>query len=135
MHTGDIASIDALGVIEIKDRIKDVIKTGGEWISSLELENLLSEHPAVTSVAVVGIPDAQWGERPMALVVCAGGERITPDMLVVHLHQYVERGYINKWAIPKQIRVVTDIPKTSVGKINKRLIREHELRQQALDIS
>jgi fatty-acyl-CoA synthase len=134
MHTGDIASIDALGVIEIKDRIKDVIKTGGEWISSLELENLLSEHPAVTSVAVVGIPDAQWGERPMALVVCAAGERITPDMLVAHLHQYVERGHINKWAIPKQIRVVTDIPKTSVGKINKRLIREHELSQQALEI-
>ena len=134
MHTGDIASIDALGVIEIKDRIKDVIKTGGEWISSLELENLLSEHPAVTSVAVVGIPDAQWGERPMALVVCGAGECITPDMLVAHLHQYVERGHINKWAIPKQIRVVTDIPKTSVGKINKRLIRELELRQQALEI-
>ncbi|MBV6823414.1 fatty acid--CoA ligase [Pseudomonas sp. PD9R] len=127
MHTGDIASIDARGVVEIKDRIKDVIKTGGEWISSLELESLISEHPAVCTVAVVGIPDPQWGERPVALVVCASDEGITSEMLVAHLLQYVESGRINKWAIPKQIRIVADIPKTSVGKINKRLIREQEL--------
>ncbi|WP_166360875.1 long-chain-fatty-acid--CoA ligase [Pseudomonas akapageensis] len=133
MHTGDIASIDALGVVEIKDRIKDVIKTGGEWISSLDLENLISEHPAVASVAVVGIPDPQWGERPVALVVCAPGQSIDPKMLEAHLLQYVESGRINKWAIPRQIRIVADIPKTSVGKINKRLIREHELSQQALE--
>lgn len=127
MHTGDIASIDALGVVEIKDRIKDVIKTGGEWISSLELESLISEHPAVTSVAVVGIPDAQWGERPVALVVCAPGQSLTESTLAAHLLQYVESGRINKWAIPRQIRVVADIPKTSVGKINKKLIREQEM--------
>ncbi|NBA96922.1 fatty acid--CoA ligase [Pseudomonas sp. R5(2019)] len=134
MHTGDIASIDALGVVEIKDRIKDVIKTGGEWISSLELESLISEHPAVASVAVVGIPDPRWGERPIALVVCAPGEGIDAKILEAHLDQYVQSGRINKWAIPRQIRIVADIPKTSVGKINKRLIREHELSQQALDI-
>ncbi|UVJ45387.1 fatty acid--CoA ligase [Pseudomonas sp. LS1212] len=127
MHTGDIASIDALGVVEIKDRIKDVIKTGGEWISSLELESLISEHPAVASVAVVGIPDPQWGERPVALVVCAPGEEVDSKVLEAHLHQYVESGRINKWAIPRQIRFVADIPKTSVGKINKKLIRENEL--------
>jgi fatty-acyl-CoA synthase len=127
MHTGDIASIDPFGVVEIKDRIKDVIKTGGEWVSSLELESLISEHPAVTSVAVVGIPDPQWGERPVALVVCVPGEDIDPDLLAAHLLQYVESGRINKWAIPRQIRIVADIPKTSVGKINKRLIRENEL--------
>lgn len=127
MHTGDIASIDARGVVEIKDRIKDVIKTGGEWISSLELESLISEHPAVISVAVVGIPDSQWGERPVALVVCAPGEEVDSKVLEVHLHKYVESGRINKWAIPKQIRFVADIPKTSVGKINKKLIRENEL--------
>ncbi|WP_096511424.1 fatty acid--CoA ligase [Pseudomonas izuensis] len=127
MHTGDIASIDALGVVEIKDRIKDVIKTGGEWISSLELESLISEHPAVASVAVVGIPDAQWGERPVALAVCVPGQSINAQMLEAHLHQYVESGRINKWAIPRQIRIVADIPKTSVGKINKKLIREQEM--------
>ena len=126
MHTGDIGSIDPMGVVEIKDRIKDVIKTGGEWISSLELESLISEHPAVSSVAVVGVPDPQWGERPVALVVSEG---ITAEMLVAHLHRYVESGRINKWAIPRQIRLVADIPKTSVGKINKRLIREQELSQ------
>jgi fatty-acyl-CoA synthase len=113
--------------VEIKDRIKDVIKTGGEWISSLELESLISEHPAVTSVAVVGIPDAQWGERPVALVVCAPGQSLTESMLAAHLLQYVESGRINKWAIPRQIRMVADIPKTSVGKINKKLIREQEM--------
>jgi len=127
MHTGDIASIDALGVVEIKDRIKDVIKTGGEWISSLELESLISEHPGVTAVAVVGIPDPQWGERPVALVVRAPGQDVDSKMLEAHLHQYVESGRINKWAIPRQIRFVADIPKTSVGKINKKLIRENEL--------
>jgi fatty-acyl-CoA synthase len=122
----DLRIIDPMGVVEIKDRIKDVIKTGGEWISSLELESLISEHPAVSSVAVVGVPDPQWGERPVALVVSEG---ITAEMLVAHLHQYVESGRINKWAIPRQIRLVADIPKTSVGKINKRLIREQELSQ------
>lgn len=127
MHTGDIASIDARGVVEIKDRIKDVIKTGGEWISSLELESLISEHPAVSSVAVVGIPDPQWGERPMALVVCEPGKNIDKQMLEAHLQQFVELGRINKWAIPKQFKFVAEIPKTSVGKINKKLIRENEL--------
>jgi fatty-acyl-CoA synthase len=127
LHTGDLASIDALGGVEIKDRIKDVIKTGGEWISSLDLENLISEHSAVMSVAVVGIADEQWGERPMALVVCEPGKYVDKQMLEAHLQQFVERGRINKWAIPKQFKFVTEIPKTSVGKINKKLIREDEL--------
>lgn len=126
LHTGDMASIDARGVVEIKDRIKDVIKTGGEWISSLELENLISSHAAVNSVAVVGIPDAQWGERPLALVVCKPGESLDQQAIETHLLQFVDSGRINKWAIPRQIRFVADIPKTSVGKINKRLIRETE---------
>ncbi len=130
MHTGDIASIDPMGVVEIKDRLKDVIKTGGEWISSLELESLISEHPAVASVAVVGIPDPQWGERPIALVVCVPGESLDAKQVEAHLLQYVETGRINKWAIPRQIRFVDDIPKTSVGKMNKRLIRQEELARQ-----
>ena len=124
MHTGDLASIDALGGVEIKDRIKDVIKTGGEWISSLELESLISEHAAVMSVAVVGIADEQWGERPMALVVCEPGQYLDRKILEVHLQGFVERGRINKWAIPKQFKFVAEIPKTSVGKINKKQLRE-----------
>ncbi|QKE63507.1 fatty acid--CoA ligase [Aquipseudomonas campi] len=127
LHTGDMASIDARGVVEIKDRIKDVIKTGGEWISSLDLENLISQHPAVASVAVVGIPDAQWGERPLALVVCVPGTSLDQPAIDLHLQQFVASGQLNKWAIPRQIRFVADIPKTSVGKINKKLIRENEL--------
>jgi fatty-acyl-CoA synthase len=124
LHTGDMASIDPLGGVEIKDRIKDVIKTGGEWISSLELESLISEHPAVMSVAVVGIVDEQWGERPMAMVVCEPGQYLDRKILEVHLQAFVDGGRINKWAIPKQFKFVTEIPKTSVGKINKKLIRE-----------
>ena len=110
--------------MEIKDRIKDVIKTGGEWISSLELESLISEHAAVMSVAVVGIADQQWGERPMALVVCEPGHYLDRKILETHLQSFVDRGRINKWAIPKQFKFVAEIPKTSVGKINKKLIRE-----------
>ncbi|KQN43962.1 long-chain fatty acid--CoA ligase [Pseudomonas sp. Leaf48] len=126
LHTGDLASIDAMGGVEIKDRIKDVIKTGGEWISSLDLENLISEHEAVMSVAVVGIADEQWGERPMALVVCEPGQYLDRKILEAHLQTFVECGRINKWAIPKQFKFVNEIPKTSVGKINKKLIRESE---------
>ncbi|KAB0500273.1 fatty acid--CoA ligase [Pseudomonas vancouverensis] len=124
LHTGDMASVDTLGCVEIKDRIKDVIKTGGEWISSLELESLISEHPAVMSVAVVGIVDEQWGERPMAMVVGEPGHYLDRKMLESHLQAFVDGGRINKWAIPKQFKFVAEIPKTSVGKINKKLIRE-----------
>ncbi|MEH6580172.1 MAG: fatty acid--CoA ligase [Amphritea sp.] len=123
LHTGDVASIDNTGVLEIKDRIKDVIKTGGEWISSLELENLISQHADVAEVAVVGVPDEKWGERPFALIVPAAGAEIDDSMIKSHLMQFVDSGQINKWAIPHQINVVTEIPKTSVGKINKKVIR------------
>lgn len=126
LHTGDLASIDPAGRVEIKDRIKDVIKTGGEWISSLDLENLISEHASVISVAVVGIADEQWGERPMALVVCIPGHAVDQSILEAHLQQFVASGRINKWAIPKQFDFVAEIPKTSVGKINKKLIRENQ---------
>lgn len=126
LHTGDMASINPRGVVEIKDRIKDVIKTGGEWISSLELESLISEHTSVSAVAVVGIADEQWGERPMALVVCVPGKHLDQAQLEAHLQQFVASGRINKWAIPRQFKFVADIPKTSVGKINKKLIRECE---------
>jgi len=124
LHTGDVGSIDETGVLQIKDRIKDVIKTGGEWISSLELENLISQHEGVGEVAVVGVPDEKWDERPLAMVVPVAGVEISAELIQMHLTQFVDSGRINKWAIPQDINIVTEIPKTSVGKINKKLIRE-----------
>ncbi|MWV17656.1 long-chain-fatty-acid--CoA ligase [Pseudomonas sp. L-22-4S-12] len=123
LHTGDVATLDDFGFIDIRDRIKDVIKTGGEWLSSLELEDLISRHPAVREVAVVGIPDPQWGERPFALLVLREGQSLDARGLKEHLKPFVEQGHINKWAIPSQIALVTDIPKTSVGKLDKKRIR------------
>ncbi len=124
LHTGDVASMEPDNTLTIKDRIKDVIKTGGEWLSSLDLENLISQHPAVAGAAVVGVPDEKWGERPHALVTLKPGEQAEVSDIQNHLRQFVDSGEINKWAIPEQIDFVEDIPKTSVGKINKKLIRD-----------
>lgn len=124
LHTGDLACIDAHGVMRIRDRIKDVIKTGGEWISSVELESLISQHPGVDSVAVIGLPDERWGEQPLALVVCTEGMTLDQPALARHLQQYVDSGRLNKWAVPRQVRFVDQIPKTSVGKIDKKRIRQ-----------
>ncbi|TBU89777.1 fatty acid--CoA ligase [Phytopseudomonas dryadis] len=123
MHTGDVATLDSMGFIDIRDRIKDVIKTGGEWVSSLELEDLISRHHAVREVAVVGVADPQWGERPFALLVGHDGQALDAKILKEHLKPFVEQGHINKWAIPTQIALVTEIPKTSVGKLDKKRIR------------
>ena len=123
LHTGDVATLDSMGVIDIRDRIKDVIKTGGEWISSLALEDLCSRHPGIREVAVVGIADPQWGERPFALLVLREGHSVDAKGLKEHLKPFVELGHINKWAIPHQIALVTEIPKTSVGKLDKKRMR------------
>ncbi|TBU77637.1 long-chain fatty acid--CoA ligase [Pseudomonas daroniae] len=131
MHTGDVATLDGMGFIDIRDRIKDVIKTGGEWISSLELEDLISRHPAVREVAVVGVADPQWGERPFALVVAQEGQALDARILKEHLKPFVEQGHINKWAIPTQIALVTEVPKTSVGKLDKKRIRADIVQWQA----
>ncbi len=122
LHTGDVASIHPNGCIEIKDRIKDVIKTGGEWISSLTLEGMISTHPGVQTVTVIAIPDEHWGERPCAMVIARNAE-CTAQSILDHLQQYVASGAINKWAVPKEIRIVAEIPTTSVGKIDKKRIR------------
>ncbi|WP_404364097.1 fatty acid--CoA ligase [Marinobacter sp.] len=126
LHTGDVATMDPDGTLMIRDRIKDVIKTGGEWLSSLDLENMISQHPAVADTAVVGLPDEKWGERPHALVVLAEGKEADAEALQEHLQQFVDAGEINKWAIPEQFDFVDSIPRTSVGKINKKLIREQK---------
>ncbi len=131
LHTGDVATIDDFGFIDIRDRIKDVIKTGGEWISSLELEDLISRHLAVREVAVVGVVDPQWGERPFALLVLRDGQSLDAKGLKEHLKPFVDQGSINKWAIPSQIALVTEVPKTSVGKLDKKRIRLDIVQWQA----
>lgn len=131
MHTGDVATICPMGFIEILDRIKDVIKTGGEWVSSLALEDLISRHPAVREAAVVGVPDPQWGERPFAMLVVRAGAEVDARVLKEHLKPFVEQGLLSKWAIPEQVAVVTELPKTSVGKLDKKRIRQEIAQQHA----
>jgi fatty-acyl-CoA synthase len=116
--TGDMGTIDEAGYLGITDRKKDLIKSGGEWISSVDLENTLMTHPAVRESAVVGIPHETWGERPLALVVLRPGAAATPGELRVHLSQHFA-----KWQIPDTFLFVGEIPKTSVGKFKKTEIR------------
>ena len=125
LHTGDVAVMDEEGYVRITDRLKDMIKTGGEWVSSLELENLLSFHEAVSEAAVVGVPHEKWGERPYAFAVLRPEYEgvVTAEELRAFLDGFARKGVISKWAIPDQIQIVKEIPKTSVGKINKREIR------------
>jgi fatty-acyl-CoA synthase len=127
MHTGDIGYIDTEGYLQISDRLKDVIKTGGEWISSLELEDALLAHDSVSEAAVIGVPDDKWGERPFAMVVLTNKARennVTSDDIKVHLMAFVEKGIIPKYGVPDKIAIVDSIAKTSVGKINKRSLRQ-----------
>jgi fatty-acyl-CoA synthase len=126
LHTGDVGYMDAEGYIQITDRLKDVIKTGGEWVSSLDLENAISLHNAVQEAAAIGIPDAKWGERPMLLVVLTPPFRndgITPEVLKTHMKHCAEQGKIPKYAIPDQYIITHEIPKTSVGKVDKKQLR------------
>ncbi len=126
LHTGDIGTIDEEGYLKITDRLKDVIKTGGEWISSLELEDLIFKHPAVAEAAVIGIPDSRWGERPVALVVLKRdyAEPIDEAAIRNWLQDFADKGIISKWGIPDRVLLVESIPKTSVGKLNKKAMRE-----------
>jgi len=126
LHTGDVGYMDPDGYIQITDRLKDVIKTGGEWVSSLDLENAISLHGAVQEAAAIGIPDPKWGERPMLLVVLAPqfrGDGITPEVLKSHMKECAEQGKIPRYAIPDQYIITDEIPKTSVGKTDKKQIR------------
>jgi len=124
LHTGDVAYRDKNNFIKITDRIKDVIKIGGEWISSLEVEDLLAVYPGVSEVAVVGLPDEKWGERPLALVVKQQGAHPTAKELRRHIRGFVDKGVISKQVVLLKVRFVDAIDKTSVGKVNKRLLRE-----------
>lgn len=124
LHTGDVASITPDNWVLIADRTKDVIKTGGEWVSSLEIENLLSQIEGVAEAAVVGLPDERWGERPHALVVKPDyADRLTTELVRASFQSRVDGGELNKWYVPDRVVFVPEIPKTSVGKIDKKKIR------------
>ena len=124
LHTNDIAVVSADGYVHITDRLKDVIKTGGEWVSSLQIEDLITQCPGVAEAAVIGVKDDRWGERPLALVVKSGGGALTDEVVKSHLKRFADRGVISKYGIPEKILFVDSFPKTSVGKINKKELRE-----------
>jgi fatty-acyl-CoA synthase len=124
LHTGDIATIDGNGVITVTDRIKDVIKSGGEWVPSSLLESLISSYDGVEDVAVVATPDEKWTERPLAVIVPEPNESISKKKLFDYLQHFVTSGKIKSFAVPKDYDFVSDLPKTSAGKIDKKKIRE-----------
>ncbi|HXH97249.1 MAG TPA: long-chain fatty acid--CoA ligase [Gaiellaceae bacterium] len=125
-RTGDIVSIHPRGFIQIKDRSKDVIKSGGEWISSVDLENALMAHSAVAEAAVIAIPDPKWSERPLAVVVLKNGETVTAD----ELREFLAPQFA-KWWLPERFEFVDEIPKTSVGKFRKTALRDQFARAEA----
>ena len=118
MRTGDVGRIDSLGYVTLTDRAKDVIKSGGEWISSVELENHLMGHPDVLEAAVVGVPDERWQERPLAAVVLKENAAVT----ALQLRDYL-RDRVVRWWLPERWVFVDEVPRTSVGKFDKKVIR------------
>ena len=118
LRTGDVGTVDKKGYIQITDRAKDVIKSGGEWISTVELENTLMGHRDVMEAAVIGIPDEKWDERPLACVVIRPGSNLTVEQLRDYLKDRVA-----KWWIPEKWAFISQVPKTSVGKFDKKVLR------------
>lgn len=118
-RTGDVATIDPEGYVQIVDRTKDLIKSGGEWISSVELEGLIMGHPDVLEAAVIAIPHEKWGERPLALVVPRSGATLSADDILAHL-----RPRVAKYALPDEVVFIDEVPKTSVGKFDKKVLRD-----------
>jgi acyl-CoA synthetase (AMP-forming)/AMP-acid ligase II len=125
LRTGDVAVVDEYGYIQLVDRTKDLVKSGGEWISTIELESALMGHPAVLEAAVIAVPDERWSERPLACVVLKEGAHATPEELL----EFIAPQFA-KWWLPDRIEFVDEIPKTSVGKFDKKVLR---LRHQGLD--
>jgi fatty-acyl-CoA synthase len=123
LHSGDIGSFSEDGFLHISDRVKDVVKTGGEWISSLDLEDIISQFPGIGEVAVIGVLDAKWGERPLALVVPKPQAAIDPEAVRRHIAGYAEKGAISKYGVPEQVLIVEALDKTSVGKLDKKALR------------
>lgn len=119
LRTGDVGSLTPDGFLHLTDRAKDVIKSGGEWISSVELENILMGHPKVKEASVVGVPDEKWGERPLAMVVVAENEQVTAEDLGSFL-----AGRVARWQVPERWAFIAEVPKTSVGKFDKKVLRQ-----------
>ena len=126
LHSGDVGHIDGEGYLQITDRIKDVIKSGGEWISSLDLENIMSQHEAVLESAAIGVPDDKWGERPLMLVVLKPEfiDKISSEDLQAHMKAASDNGLLPKYGIPEQYTFIDQLPKTSVGKLDKKVMRK-----------
>ncbi len=126
LHSGDVGHIDAHGYLQITDRIKDVIKSGGEWVSSLDLENILSQHPAVQESAAIGVPDEKWGERPMMIVTLKPdlAEQTTAADLKAYMLEAAQQGMLPKYGVPDRYEFVDGIDKTSVGKLDKKVLRK-----------
>jgi fatty-acyl-CoA synthase len=120
LRTGDVAALDAMGFLRISDRTKDLIKSGGEWISSVDLENAIMAHPAVAEAAVIAIPDEKWSERPLACVVLKAGQSVTPQEFAAHLLQH----NFAKWQLPDRYEFIDAVPRTSTGKFWKMKLRE-----------
>ena len=118
LRTGDVASVMPNGFVMISDRAKDVIKSGGEWVSSVDLENTIMGHPAVLEAAVIGVPDDRWDERPLACVVLKPGAEVT----AVELRQWLSERTAKFW-LPERWSFVSEVPKTSVGKFDKKVLR------------
>jgi len=117
--TGDVATIDSEGYVQITDRTKDLIKSGGEWISSVDIENMIMAHPKVLEAAVIAVPHPRWVERPLACVVPKPGAALEPGEIVDFL-----RPRVAKWALPDGVEIIDAVPKTSVGKFDKKALRE-----------
>lgn len=124
LHTGDVAVRDGLGYVRITDRTKDIIKSAGEWVSSLELEDIIAHHPGVAEVAVIGIADEKWGERPLALVIPRPDSSLTEKDITHLVKEYADKGLVNKQVVLLKVRFVDVIEKTSVGKVSKVALRE-----------
>jgi fatty-acyl-CoA synthase len=119
LKTGDVATVDPEGYLFLVDRTKDLVKSGGEWVSSVELENEIMAHPCVKEAAVIGVMHPKWGERPLACVVLREGETLDPG----ELRSFLE-GRVATWWLPDDVVYLDEIPKTSVGKFSKKTLRE-----------
>jgi fatty-acyl-CoA synthase len=119
LRTGDVAVIDPEGYVRLVDRTKDLIKSGGEWISSVDIENELMGHPKIAEAAVIGVPHPKWDERPLACVVVRAGESLTAGEVLEFLAPRLA-----KWQLPDDVVFIDEVPKTSVGKFSKKTLRE-----------